>query len=205
MLIRRTFLAGTGLLLGLALALGAAAPARAQDGNAASFVKQTGEQLVQVIDSSVSDAVKRQELQRIVDRDLDVTGIARFALGPFWRTATPQQRQEYTALFHEVLLNSITGKLGEYSGVRFVVGRTTPTDGGTAVHTVIYRPSHEPTNVEWLVVNVNGAPKIADVIAEGTSLRITQRSDYQSYLRHNGDSVPTLIRALRQQVAQANG
>jgi phospholipid transport system substrate-binding protein len=205
MLIRRNLLAWSGLLLGLALAFGAPPAARAQDENAVAFVRNTGSQLVAVIDSAEPESVKRQQLQRIVDRDLDVQGIAKFALGPFWRAATQQQRQEYTALFHEVLLNSITAKIGEYRGVRFSVGRSTPTEGGVAVHTTIYRPNAEPTHVEWLVTNVAGAPKIEDVIAEGTSLRITQRSDYQSYLRHNGDSVPTLIRALRQQVAQASG
>ncbi len=80
-----------------------------------------------------------------------------------------------------------------------------PGQGGVAVHTVITRPNGQPTNVEWLVVTVGGAQKIEDVIAEGTSLRITQRSDYQSYLRHNGDNVQALIKALRHQVAQANG
>ncbi len=29
---------------------------------------------------------------------------------------------------------------------------------------------------------ISGSPKIVDVIAEGTSLRLTQRSDYASYL-----------------------
>ena len=36
-------------------------------------------------------------------------------------------------LFHEVLLNSITGKLGEYRGVQFTVNRTVPHEGGVAV------------------------------------------------------------------------
>ena len=59
--------------------------------------------------------------------------------------------------------------------------------------------------MQWLIADVNGQPKIEDVIAEGTSLRLTQRSDYVSYLQHNGESVQALINALRQQLAQANG
>jgi phospholipid transport system substrate-binding protein len=39
------------------------------------------------------------------------------------------------------------------------------------------------------------------VVAEGTSLRLTQRSDYSSYLSHNGNNVDTLISAMRRQVA----
>ena len=45
--------------------------------------------------------------------------------------------------------------------------------------------------------------RIADVVAEGMSLRITQRSDYSSYLSHNGGDVDKLIAGMRAQVAQA--
>jgi phospholipid transport system substrate-binding protein len=47
------------------------------------------------------------------------------------------------------------------------------------------------------------APKIIDVIAEGTSLRLTQRQDYASYLTRNNNSVDALIDAMRQQIATA--
>ena len=40
-------------------------------------------------------------------------------------------------------------------------------------------------------------------MAEGTSLRLTQRQDYASYLSHNNDSIDALINAMRQQAAQA--
>ena len=56
--------------------------------------------------------------------------------------------------------------------------------------------------MDWLVSVDGGGPKIIDVIAEGTSLRLTQRSDYSSYLAHNNNSVQALIDALRQQASQ---
>jgi phospholipid transport system substrate-binding protein len=54
--------------------------------------------------------------------------------------------------------------------------------------------------VQWVVDEVDGHPKIVDVVAEGTSLRLTQRSDYGSYLQQHGDSVDALIAAMRRQV-----
>lgn len=206
MLTRRTQLFPAGLALGLALFLGVIPRAEAQGADAVAFVRQTGDALVKVVNSSAPDSAKRLDLQQIVDRTVDVDGIARFALGRFWRAATPQQQQEYTHLFHEVLLNSITGKIGEYRGVQFTVNRIVPHDGGgVAVQTTIVRPNYGPTEVQWLIADVNGQPKIEDVVAEGTSLRLTQRSDYISYLQHNGDSVQALINALRQQLARVNG
>lgn len=205
MLTRRTQLMRAGLALGLAWCLAGFSPAKAQVMDASAFVRQTGGELVNVVNGNAPEPVKRQRLQQIVDRTVDVESIARFALGRFWRAATPQQQQEYVHLFHAVLLNSITSKVGEYKGVQLTIGRTVPQESAVAVVTTIVRPNKGPTEVLWLIGNVGGSPKIEDVVAEGTSLRITQRSDYVSYLQHNGDNVQALINALRQQLAQANG
>ena len=45
-------------------------------------------------------------------------------------------------------------------------------------------------------------PKIIDVIAEGTSLRITQRDDYASFLSQHGDNLDALLEGLRRQISQ---
>ena len=65
---------------------------------------------------------------------------------------------------------------------------------------VLNRPGNAPNKVDW-VVEAEGTPKVIDVIAEGTSLRLTQRSDYSAYLARNGNSVQALIDALKQQAA----
>lgn len=169
---------------------------------AAAFVRQTGGRLVAVVNGPGSVAQKQAALQTEVDSAVDVNGVGRFVLGRFWRMATPAQQQEYLRLFRTVLMNSITGRLGEYKGVQFAVGRATPTAAGIEVATVVTRPNNPPTNVIWVIRDVGGGPKIVDVVAEGTSLRLTQRDDYASYLARNNDSVQALIDALKRQVGQ---
>lgn len=68
--------------------------------------------------------------------------------------------------------------------------------------TTVMRPNNPPANVAWVVGNGGGNPKIIDVIAEGTSMRLTQRSDYSAYLSRHNNNVQELIDAMRQQVAQ---
>jgi len=134
-----------------------------------------------------------------------VDGVARFCLGRFWRSATPEQQKHFTELFHQVLVTNITSKLGEYRGVHFNMGRSQPREDNEVVSSVVERPNNPPTNVDWIVSNPSSTPNIIDVIAEGTSLRLTQRSDYASYLAHNNNNIDALINAMRQQVAQASG
>ena len=73
---------------------------------------------------------------------------------------------------------------------------------GTYVPTVIERAGNKPVNITWLVAEADGAMRIADVVAEGMSLRMTQRSDYASFLAHNGGNLDALLAALRKQVGE---
>lgn len=200
MLHRRSLLSLTTGIAGTA-AFGRAHADAAID-RAVAFVRQTGASLVAVINNPGSSAQKRAALGQIMDRTVDVPYVAQFSLGRFWRSATPPQQQRYMEAFHQVLTANIGAKLGEYQGVSFTVNRAVPAQGGVQVDTTVRRPGQPPTNVGWVIANPTTNPKIVDVIAEGTSLRLTQRSDYASFLTHNNYNIDALIVAMQRQVAQ---
>jgi phospholipid transport system substrate-binding protein len=180
-------------------------PAQAQGATdkASALIKSIGDQLVSVVNGPGGERDKRVRLTEIIDSGVDVDGVARFCLGRFWRTASPEQQRRYMELFHQVLVNNITSKIGDYRGVRFQMGRTQRRDDDAVVSTVVERPNNPPTNVDWIVSSPASDPKIVDVVAEGTSLRLTQRQDYAAYLSHNNNNIDALINAMREQVAQA--
>jgi len=203
MIERRDFLVlATGLGFGGLLLGGRSALAQSAD-RASAFVKATGDRLVAVVNGPGTMSEKRRELGRIIDSTVDVDGVGRFCLGRYWRTASPEQQRRYLQLFHEVVVTNITTKLGEYQGVRFTMGRSRMQDEEAVVSTVVERPNNPPTNVDWVISNPNSNPKIIDVVAEGTSLRITQRSDYAAFLQRNNNNIDSLISAMRQQVSQS--
>jgi len=180
-------------------------PAEAQGATerASAFIKGVGDQLVAVVNGPGGERDKRAKLTAIIDSGVDVDRVARFCLGRFWQTASSEQQRRYMELFHQVLVNNITAKIGDYRGVRFQMGRTQKRDDDAVVSTVVERPNNPPTNVDWIVSSPASDPKIVDVVAEGTSLRLTQRQDYASYLSHNNNNIDALINAMRQQVAEA--
>ena len=189
------------LLMGAASFATLATGSRAWAQDATGFVVQLGNSLTAVVNSPGSYADKKQRLAPLIEAAVDVDGIARFCLGRFWRTATPQQQAEYQRLFRQVLLNNVFGNIGEFQGVTFTPTQTMQTADGTSVGTLIRRPNQQPNNVQWVVSNVEGQQKIVDVKAEGTSLRLTQRNDYAAYLQRNGSNVDALIGAMRGQVS----
>ncbi len=203
MLSRRHLLMMSSAVAALWAVSGIGAQALAQGTEpAAAFVRSTGERLVDVVNGKGSIADKRQRMRQIIEGTVDVDGVARFCLGQFWNRATPEQQHQYTALFHNVLLNNITGNIGEYAGVSFEMGRTQRRGDVDVVSTVVTRPNNPPAKVDWIISTAGNGPRIEDVVAEGTSLRLTQRSDYASYITRNGNNVQALIDAMKQQAAQ---
>ena len=204
MLQRRNFMVVTAAWL-LPASHWLISPADAQGANdkASALIKSIGDQLVSVVNGPGGERDKRAKLTEIIDSGVDVDGVARFCLGRFWRTASADQQHRYMELFHQVLVNNITSKIGDYRGVRFQMGRTQRRDDDAVVSTVVERPNNPPTSVDWIVSSPAGDPKIVDVVAEGTSLRLTQRQDYASFLSHNNNNIDALINAMRQQVAEA--
>ncbi|MDI3307990.1 MAG: ABC transporter substrate-binding protein [Acetobacteraceae bacterium] len=193
------------LLLGAALGLSLTGAARAEPdpARAARFIQTTGQELVAAINSNAPVAQRRQEVATILRRNVDIEGVGRFILGRWWRVATPAERQEYLKLFEETLIHNLAARFGEYQGVRFTVGRTQQrSEDDVLVNTIIERPNNPPFSLDWRIGEVNGQLKVVDVIAEGTSLRLTQRSEYSSVIQRNNGQVSALLAAMRNQIQQ---
>lgn len=198
-----TFLVGRRTLLSV-LAVGcagfmAAVPARAAQ-SAKAFIQTFGDQLVTIVNSPVSLAEKKQKVLPLVQQNVDIDGIGRYCLGRYWKVATPEQKSRYLTLFHQVLVNAITDKLGEYRGVSFTIGGVSKNGDDDAVDATLVRPQQPPATMQWIVGYQSGSPKVVDVIGEGASLRLTQRNDYSAFVARNGGSVDSLLKALQKQL-----
>jgi phospholipid transport system substrate-binding protein len=196
---RGLVIAGAALLGGTRAAL-----AQMDIGRAAGFIDQTGQELVAVLNNRALDtAARRQRVAAVLRRAVDVEGVGRFILGRYWRQASPAEQQEYMRLFDEAIIRNLSARFGEYQGVRFSLGRSQQrTEEDALVTTIIERPGNAPFALDWRVGDVGGQPKVVDVIAEGTSLRLTTRSEYAAVIQRNGGQVSALLTALRTQIQQ---
>ncbi|HME27834.1 MAG TPA: ABC transporter substrate-binding protein [Acetobacteraceae bacterium] len=198
----------------LLLAIGAALPAvvpfpsvsaDAGPSWAATYIRRIGDELAAIVANAGSAEVRRRNLRPFIDRVVDVEGVARFCLGRFWRQVTPAQQRDYIQVFHAVLTNTVLSRVGDYdhNEVRVSIDQPEMREGAVQVPTVVERTGNPPVKVIWVVSGGPDNPRIADVIAEGVSLRLTVRSDYNAFLTRHGDSVDALVEALRQQVCDS--
>jgi phospholipid transport system substrate-binding protein len=144
---------------------------------------------------------RRDQVAAILRRAVDVEGTGRFILGRWWRVATPEEQRDYLRLFEETLIRNLAARFGDFQGVRFTVGRSqVRSEDDVLVTTVVERPSSPAVTLDWRVAEVGGQPRIVDLVAEGASLRLTQRSEYSSVITRNGNRVSALLEAMRGQI-----
>ena len=200
-MIRRWFIAGActliaGILISARPAAAAADPA--------AVITSLGNQALEVLGNNVDPKLRVARFRQLFSEDFDVPGIARFVLGRYWRVATEPQQQEFVKLFADYIALAYSNRLAEYSGETLHVTGTRPAPDGSVVSSEIVRPNGAPpAKVDWVLTPHDGAYKISDVVVEGVSMAVTQRSEFASVIQRNGGQVQGLITALRQKTEAA--
>ena len=199
----RRFILGAAAAAPLLVAMAGAAQADAVSADAAkAFITQSGQQLVGIVNGSSSGSQKGLALRQLVNQIVDVDLVGDYVLGRYINVATPDQHQQFQALFHQLLSYNITYQINAYQGVTFTVNGAAQQGNDMVVDTTITTAGKAPADVGWAVDEVGGQPKIVDVIVAGTSLRITTRNDYASVIADNGGQVSALLAAMQNQISK---
>jgi len=191
-----------GILL-LTLVFLPAMPQSASAQDASAFIKNLGQQGLQVLGPSVPQQQRAARFRQILDSDFDLTEIGRFVLGSAGRTMSPAAQQEFVPLFRDYLVQSYTARLGQYGGAPFQVTGSRPYGGETVVSSQIERGGN-PIKIDWHVADHGGRLLVTDVVVDGVSMKATHRQEFAGIIQRNGGHPDTLLPALRQQLAQAH-
>lgn len=154
------------------------------------------------IDFLSNDAMKAEQkttaFKKLLQNSFDMKTIGRFSLGRYWRVATTEERNEYLKLFERMVLNVYTQRFSGYEGQKFET-RGFRSDGSkdTIVISFIVPEKGPEVQVEWRIRYKNGHYKVVDVIVEGVSMSVTQRSDFSSVIQRGGGNIQVLLTHLR--------
>jgi phospholipid transport system substrate-binding protein len=199
-------------LAALMLPLRLAPRARAQDFMSATdpgeFIDQLGRAAIQYLtDKSISSEERRTRFRDLMHKAFNVPGIGRFVLGRYWNQATEDERQEYMRLFEELVVRTYADRFSEYSGEKYTVNkvqRDAERQNYATVFTTIYRPNGQMVRVDWRVRQEQDQSwRVVDMVVEGVSMSVTQRSEFASVIESKGGTVKGLIETLRQKVQGA--
>ena len=193
---RRFLLTIISLLIALP-SLTAAPNAIAAD--AGVFMNELWHHAVEVLSKKAPVAERLARFRQLFQADFDGPGIARFVLGRYWRSASEQEQQEFLRLFEDYVIFVYGTRLSNFNGETFKVRSSRTDESGTVVSTDIVGPSGEaPIKVDWRLITDKGVFKINDVIIEGISMLVTQRSEFASVIQRHGGQVGGLLELMRE-------
>jgi phospholipid transport system substrate-binding protein len=178
-------------------------PAIAAAGPAAKFIGDLGAEALRVLANPQGNGQKREsEFRRLFLKNFDVNTISRFVTGNHWRDASEADRAEFRKLFEDYVVSAYAARLSQYSGEQFQVKDEVAAGDDIMVNSVIIRPQGPPVRVEWRVRNSSDGPRIIDVVVEGVSMAITQRSEFTAVMQQGGKGLATLNEKLRAKTVQ---
>src|SRR5215471_11646266 len=138
------------VLTAFVLIVGALAPALlAAAADPAAVINNLGNRALEVLGKNATPAQRVARFHELFRQDFDVPGIARFVLGRYWKTATPEQQDEFTKLFEDYIAIVYSSQLSAYSGETLKVTGSRADPEGAIVASEIIRPSAPPVKVEW--------------------------------------------------------
>jgi len=198
------------MLSALAIGLLAAVPgpARAADEfqGAKDFINNLSSQAIATMTKpGVGDAERIPLFRKLFAGSVDLPFIGKLVLARHWRTATPEQQQEFLKLFEDMVVLTWAPRFkdaGDKVTIQAVDAKA-DIDQGIVVESSITREKQEPISVLWRVrQQPDNSYRVVDLKVEGTSMLLQYRDEYASVINQNGGKVEGLLEALRKKVAQ---
>ncbi len=196
-MLKKFFFIAVLLFMGTHLAM-----ATPEEEKAKAFMTDIGEKVITLLtDESIPQQDKAAQFQDILETKFNIKSIGKFVLGRYWKQASAQEKQEFLALFKAATVAIYAARFKGHTSEKFeVIGSRREKDGGVTVLTRIVRPNGQIILVDWKIFEKKGKMQIYDVILEGISMSITQRSEYASVIQNGGGKIQSLITALGQKL-----
>lgn len=179
------------LFLTLVLAPGA------QAGEATDQLRTAVDQAIKILEDPAlkkpeNAKERRARLRKTAETIFDYRETAKRALARHWAGRTPQEQEEFIALFADLLERSYMGKIEQYGGENVSYVSETVDGDVAAVKTRILTKTKQEVPIDYRLLKSGGRWLIYDVIIEGVSLvgnyrnqfnRIIQTSSYAELVK----------------------
>ena len=164
---------------------------------ASGLVEQVASEITRIINSGQSEARMIRDFDRMMGRYADMPTIARSVLGPPARAASGSQLSAFADAFRGYMARKYGRRFREFIGGTVSVAGAQDTGRYIEVVSSVDIPGEAPFEVRFRVWDRSGQPLFIDMLIEGVSLVISERSEVGSILDRNGGSIDAATQALR--------
>ncbi|MBX9621226.1 MAG: ABC transporter substrate-binding protein [Alphaproteobacteria bacterium] len=172
---------------------------------AKTFMSDMGENVISLLtNQSISDKERADQFRIILETQFNLKAIGKFVLGRYWKQASDEEKQTFLNLFKEATVATYASRFKDYTSEKFEIRSChVEPDGGVIVSSQIARPSGQTIPINWKIFEKKGEMRVYDVILEGISMGITQRSEFSSVIQNGGGKLEALNKALEKKTSQS--
>jgi phospholipid transport system substrate-binding protein len=167
-------------------------------------LKQRVDEVVRVLDdpsAKAKPAQRRAAVRKISEEIFDYPDTAKRALGQHWSARTPEEQQEFVALFADLLDRAYFSKIDRYQGEKVRYGAESINGNEAVVKTMIVTRAGSEVPVDYRMHMANGRWLVYDVNIEGVSLVSNYRTQFNKIVQT--ESYQTLIQKLKAKDAES--
>ena len=139
-----------------------------------------------------------KEFESIFRKYADVPIIAQSTLGQDWKRASSGQKKAYVTAFRSYVARKYGKRFKEFEGGKVEVRGVRKVRSGFEVKSTVKLRGRSPFEVAFLVSDRSGRDLFFDMIIEGISLRLTERTEIGSMLDRRKGNIDALIGDLKQ-------
>ncbi len=162
-----------------------------------ALIQELGNQATAISkDKGLSDEQRTVKFREMLARHMDTRAMAQVALGRYWAKASEAERAAYVETYSDYLIKVYGRRLRDLgdSRVELAGSRTIGADDVIVDTRLISGLDLIP--ISFRVLKRAGANLIIDVLAEGTSILVTQRDEFSAVIKATG-SVAGLTEKLK--------
>jgi phospholipid transport system substrate-binding protein len=165
-------------------------------GDPGQMVQRVTTQAIDIA-TTTSGAPRDAAFRQVLRNNFDLPHMARLILGPYWNQASEQQRARFVAALEAQEARSFGERLSKFAGYVVTIDKVVPQSNGLwVVNAVLSRSGGQAIRLAWDVHDNGQGPRIADIKISGVSMSMIKRSEFNSYIEHNGGTVEPLVREL---------
>jgi phospholipid transport system substrate-binding protein len=153
------------------------------------------------IASTKSGGSRDAAFREVLRNSFDLPYMARSMLGPYWSGASDQQRARFLAALEAHEARTLGERLSKLAGYAVTIDKVVPQSASAWLVNAILSPANGRGIRLDLEVHDNGhGTRIADIKVSGVSLSMLKRSEFNSFIEHNGGTVEPLVQELEARV-----
>jgi phospholipid transport system substrate-binding protein len=137
---------------------------------------------------------RRKRIRTVVTEIFDFTEISQRCLGRHWQARTPAEREQFVALFGDLLENAYITKIESYSGEKILYPGDVIEGELAIVRTRIVTKQDTEIPVDYRMFLNSGRWAVYDVSIEGISLIGNYRTQFNAVIQRSG--YPDLVAKL---------